>query len=202
MDMHKIHVDKVEAARRQMDTAVRLLFANEDPLPIHTLVMAAFGILKDLSSGRPDLFWPQVLEAIVRPEKRQALWRTLNASSNYLKHADKDPSAILSDFREESNDSMLVLGALYYQGLGYPLTTEMQAIITWYLATRPDVLSEQTPPALRDAISCMGQSLQALTRQEQLACGQVLIQWAKDHPHVMTVEPARVTRDPQQGRSP
>mgnify|MGYP001568694580 CR=1 FL=1 len=38
--MAKIKVNKSEAARRQIDVAIRILFRNEDPVAIHTLAMA------------------------------------------------------------------------------------------------------------------------------------------------------------------
>jgi hypothetical protein len=47
--MAKIRINKIEAAQRQLDAAIRRLFANEDPVAIHTLAMAAFRILRDLA---------------------------------------------------------------------------------------------------------------------------------------------------------
>ena len=54
--MAKIKVNKIEAVRRQLDAAIRMLFANEDPLAIHTLSMAAFRILRDLAGKRDDSY--------------------------------------------------------------------------------------------------------------------------------------------------
>jgi hypothetical protein len=45
-------VDKFDAARRQIERAIRLVAAEEDKLAIHTLVMAPYSILEDLSKGR------------------------------------------------------------------------------------------------------------------------------------------------------
>jgi hypothetical protein len=45
-------VDKFDAARRQIECAIRVVAAEEDELAIHTLVMAAYSILEDLSKGR------------------------------------------------------------------------------------------------------------------------------------------------------
>ncbi len=47
--MAEIRVSKIEAPRRQIDTAIRLLLEQPDPVSIHTLEMAAFGILSDLA---------------------------------------------------------------------------------------------------------------------------------------------------------
>ena len=45
-------IDKVEAARRQVECAIRLVAAHDDELAVHTLAMAAFGILNDLAAAR------------------------------------------------------------------------------------------------------------------------------------------------------
>ncbi len=45
-------INKVEAARRQIDAAVRTTFSNEDDLAIHTVAQAAYRILRDLLDKR------------------------------------------------------------------------------------------------------------------------------------------------------
>ncbi len=52
--MAEIRVSKIEAPRRQIDTAIRLLLEQPDPVSIHTLEMAAFGILSDLARKHMD----------------------------------------------------------------------------------------------------------------------------------------------------
>ena len=47
-----IFINKLEAARRQLDTAIRMTFANEDALAIHTLAAAAHGIVRDILRKR------------------------------------------------------------------------------------------------------------------------------------------------------
>ncbi len=48
----EIYVNKLEAARRQIDAAIRMLLANEDSLAIHTVTAAGFGVLRDLLKHR------------------------------------------------------------------------------------------------------------------------------------------------------
>jgi hypothetical protein len=47
-----VHITKVAAASRQLDAAIRMFFAKEDELAIHTIASAAFRILRDLIKGR------------------------------------------------------------------------------------------------------------------------------------------------------
>ena len=47
-----IFINKLEAARRQLDAAIRMTFANEDELAIHTVAAAAYRIVRDLLEKR------------------------------------------------------------------------------------------------------------------------------------------------------
>jgi hypothetical protein len=42
-------ITKLDAARRQLETAITLWFHDADPISVHTLVMAAHGILKAIN---------------------------------------------------------------------------------------------------------------------------------------------------------
>ena len=48
----EIYVTKLAAARRQLCTAIRLFFAREDELAIHTITSAAYRVIRDLKSQR------------------------------------------------------------------------------------------------------------------------------------------------------
>ena len=98
-------ISKLDAARRQLRTSIRLFFADEEAISVHTLVAAAHGILRDLRGE----FAIKIAEGtelhgegsfikdnpLVRPEKKQMLVSALNRAQNFFKHADKDPSGEL-----------------------------------------------------------------------------------------------------------
>jgi hypothetical protein len=51
-----LYINKLEAARRQLDAAIRMTFDTEDELAIHTVAAAAYRILRDIleKRGRHD----------------------------------------------------------------------------------------------------------------------------------------------------
>jgi hypothetical protein len=55
-----IHVNKIAAASRQLSAAIRMFFAPEDELAIHTVASAAFRILRDVSKKRGKHFTAEV----------------------------------------------------------------------------------------------------------------------------------------------
>lgn len=48
-----ISITKLAAAKRQLDAAIRMRFASEDELAIHSVAAAALGILRDVARNRP-----------------------------------------------------------------------------------------------------------------------------------------------------
>lgn len=159
---------KPEAARRQLDEAIAMLFADRDPLPIRTLVAAAHTILSDLveiqSAGSS---WRTALVESSGLSRKEAI-AVLNVANNYLKHADRDPDDVLT-FSENETDHVIFFATLECCELGQPLSTEMQAFQIWYLAAYPEQLGEDTEP-VRKSKSAFNE-LHKLERQAQLAEG-------------------------------
>ena len=48
----RVHVTKLAAAQRQLRAAIRMFFAGEDELAVHTVASAAYRILADFKSER------------------------------------------------------------------------------------------------------------------------------------------------------
>src|SRR5438132_13620029 len=48
----RLHVTKIAAAERQLRSAIRMFFAGEDELAVHTLASAAYRLLADLKAER------------------------------------------------------------------------------------------------------------------------------------------------------
>jgi hypothetical protein len=58
-----IHINKFAAASRQLDAAIRMFFAKEDELAIHTVASAAFRLLRDLTAKRGKNFTAEAFRA-------------------------------------------------------------------------------------------------------------------------------------------
>ena len=178
--MAKIRVNKSEAARRQLDVAIRMLFNNEDPVPIHTLSMAGFRILRDLAAKRSDSYMAKVTKLMIKPGMEGEFWRLMNLPSNFLKHADKDPFGVLDNIDEEANDGILCIASLFYQDLGYTLTPEMTTLVAWYTGQHPEFLLDNASPALKSAASQSFSASHGMTRNELLYAGRQLLQQARE----------------------
>jgi hypothetical protein len=185
------HVTKEAAAQRQIDAAIRILFSGEDILAVHSIAAAARGILRALADKRgierretlkairemyrrhhkvdPDN--PEVSAEIQRRLSSIQKWRydQRNSTSNFLKHADRDPHASLP-VEKVDTDFVIAEACNYYLLLGLPLTTEMFVFLYWFCAmtaSRPEeVLETKLGP------------LHKLPRLQQLELANALLQFA------------------------
>lgn len=164
---------KRDAAVRQLDVAIGLLFTDDDPLAIRTLAGAAYGILADLAENQKQgSSWrTRILEDSGLSEKEAV--RVLNAAQNYLKHADKDPNSSLS-FEEEENDHLIFVASIECGGIGNLLSYSMQAFQIWYLALYPEKIGHDTQPV--KTAKKVFPSLSTQERRQQLTQGHQFLE--------------------------
>jgi hypothetical protein len=174
----KVSCSKREAAVRQLDVAIGLLFTDSDPLAIRTLAGAAYGILADIAEDQKQgSSWRTKIIEDSGLSKTEAL-RVLNAAQNYLKHADKDPNSSLS-FEEEENDHLIFVASIECGGIGHPLSFSMQAFQIWYLALYPEKIGHDTQP-VRTAKEVFP-GLSAKERRPQLILGHQFLERVLEH---------------------
>ncbi|MEE8156101.1 MAG: hypothetical protein V3T53_14205 [Phycisphaerales bacterium] len=141
-------ISKLDAARRQLRTSIRLFFADEEAISVHTLVAAAHGILRDLSGE----FAIQIAEGVelqgkgsflkdnplVRPEKKKMLVAALNRAQNFFKHADNDPSGELH-FHAGQTEFLLFDACLMYQSIAGRHLREGYLFMVWHMVKYPEI---------------------------------------------------------------
>ena len=159
---------KAEAAVRQLDVAINLLFRGGDPLAVRTLVGAAHAILADLVEHKcPGQSWRSRLIEDSGLSLKDAL-NVINGVSNFLKHADRDPEALLT-YDEEETDHLLIFTTLECGELGRRQSIGMQAFQIWYLASYPGTLGPTHELVLRSQSAFS--HLHSLPRAQKLSEG-------------------------------
>lgn len=170
-----LRITKIDAAKRQIDVAIRLLFSNEDPVAIHTIMAAGFQVIRDIARHQNKDF----LKAYIVPGKEKQFWGAVNKIANFYKHADRDPDP--DNFIEVSTDTnelLLFLACALYQNLEYELSHEMNAFVGWFSAIYPDLVLESNP--LKPWVTSKEmRSLQRAKRVEQLKIGREMLVIAK-----------------------
>lgn len=135
-------ISKLDAASRHVNGAIRLFLSNEDAVVVHTVAMAAFGILKDLAknAGSPT---HKMFDHLIRPEKKKEFWKLFKSNASFFKHADFDPDGRLPSFKEVQNENVIFLSCLYLHDLDAPPSPEVRAYYNFYVLLRPEFMNER-----------------------------------------------------------
>lgn len=161
-------IAKLDAAASQLDTAIRLLFEGGDPSSIRTLAGASATILFDIAeNAKPGESWRSRMESTAKQMGVGNFAFLLNGPSNFLKHADRDPTAAL-DLVESETDDLMFVATLEFAPLR-TLSIPMQAFQVWYFAVYGLRFPPDFTPA-QDAMSMMP-GLNTLARKDQILRG-------------------------------
>ena len=171
--MATIRTNKPDAARRQLEAAIRMLFSGEDPFAIHTVVGAAYRIVRDLAEKAGNTQFHEIFKQMIRPGKEKQFWAGINKAANFLKHADSDPAGVL-EVEEELNDVLIATACIYYESLGYELTPIMRGFMVWCMVLNPDFFIETAPMKAMLTDSTFDQ-YHSKPRTEQLKLGRQII---------------------------
>lgn len=179
--MANVRVGKLDAAGRQIDAAIRMTFANEDPLAIHTVVAAGHRIIRDICEQRGDIKSYLDFTDWKNSADQGDFWRRVNKTANFLKHADRDANAI-HEFDDETSDFMILFGAKWYGDLGSIRSIEMRCFMGWWALNNPAVLTPRMKQKLSNASTLKAEEMSKLfcelNRKDSLVAGNVFLQKA------------------------
>lgn len=134
-----ITISKLDAAKRQLDAYIRLYFYSSDPVAMHTLVAAAFGIIRDLNRKRGGS--PTIQESLlqhVKPEHMDMVRGKLTEAQNFFKHADRDHGSSL-DFYPDSTELVAFDASVKYSELTGEVPPLFQIFNGWMMISHPDM---------------------------------------------------------------
>ena len=154
--MEEFKISKLDAAKRQLEVAIRLYFHFGDPVAIHTLTAAAYNVLKDINSdrgGKQVLMKGQLAKEFIRPEYQKEVIRKLNEAENFFKHADRDPQGVLK-FRPRQSEFLLWEAVEIYQRLTGEITPFLHAYRGWFMMHNQPIFSN-LPEAQRKIINSL-----------------------------------------------
>jgi hypothetical protein len=177
-------VTKIEVARCQLNTAIRLFFSNQDPVSAHTLAGAASVIFSDLVEiSYPDKSWDKHAQ-LVNKLSAKAYYQIAREAQNFFKHARSDPEGKL-DFKETDTETIMMFGALNCGEL-QTLSTEMSVFQLWYLAARANVFGTDFP-LIKEALNFFP-GTEALERPQKISLGRKVLNETLTESHTLTLE--------------
>jgi hypothetical protein len=169
-------MNKSDAARRQINAAIRMTFNGEEPVAILAVIAGAHRIIKDICEGRGDIDSYRHFKNWIAPGKEAEFWRHWNASMNFIKHADNDPNDIV-EFDDENTDFLIMLTSKWYADLGNGPSEEMRHFAGFYGIHHPDFIKPETLQELGSTYSAqITEAIEyskVLTRREKLIAARI-----------------------------
>ncbi|RTL73323.1 MAG: hypothetical protein EKK41_00150 [Hyphomicrobiales bacterium] len=130
-------ITKIEAARRQLVTAIRLFFEDADSVSVYALAHAAWEVLDALCTHRDKTRFREEMTRATGLSEAE-IKKIANYGRNFFKHADRKPDDALENFSDDLNDHVLMAACFDYGELADSKPMEMQVFQIWYFAAHPD----------------------------------------------------------------
>ncbi|HGY90121.1 MAG TPA: hypothetical protein ENK43_02995 [Planctomycetes bacterium] len=133
-------VSKLDAARRQLEEAIFMVFERRDEIAIHTLAGAARQVLLDLGKkvGQESLITDS---KFIRPGMMDEVRRLINRPQNFFKHADRDAEQDF-EFFPEATPFYILDAVCLYEALAKTKTPPMVVFFVWHCLSFPNHLEE------------------------------------------------------------
>jgi hypothetical protein len=142
MKPRSLKISKLDAAKRQLETVVRLYFSNGDPVSIHTLTAAAYNVIRDLNAkrGGKPLFMKEESLHRIKEGHQQEFRRILNQAENFFKHADRDHEETL-DFNPDQSEFLILEACSVYHRMSGEFPPLFKLYQTWFVANHPNMFN-------------------------------------------------------------
>ena len=136
-------VTKLDAARRQLATAITLWFKGADTVSIYSLSHAAYEVIHNFTRpkrGRKLLFD----SLVIKDEYRREFNTLIRNPANFFKHANRDKSENPTiEFHPEMSEMFFMYSILGIEHSKIPRNIEESAFIHWYCLNHPEHLTKK-----------------------------------------------------------
>ncbi len=144
-------IDKLEAACRQLNTAISLWFNDGDAVSIHTLSCSAYQIVHDINHrhGGRDLLYDTL---VIKDEYRRQAINHLKQHYNFFKHAENDPAETI-EFDPIMTEIFVMFTSLGLELLGCGPDEVRGAFNIYYFLRNPHLLTDKGKAVFIDAVT-------------------------------------------------
>lgn len=147
-----MQLSKLEAARRQLETAIKLYFADGDEVSIHSLVAAAYALIRDINEYRGGEPMLKDLHCLLSPDLAREFKRYINRPENFLKHADTDPEGV-GQLEPRWTEILLWEASRKYCEMTADPNLLLMTYVFWFVAHQPELRAQIQKDCLSQGFS-------------------------------------------------
>jgi hypothetical protein len=185
-----LKLTKIDVAEAHLITAVRLHFRDEHSASIYLLAAAAREILTTIGEKR-GLRTMLAGLAVSTGKPLKDFTAAATESVNFLKHADRDPSAVLEDLDQDQVDIVLFIASHDFLRVTGGQPIELQVYEAWWQAQSHKKVSDAPLRAQQLIRACIRKfpGIRAASRKERLQIGLKELARARLEPkYIMPIE--------------
>lgn len=144
-------VSKQQAAVRQLEEAIWLLFEERDAVAIHTLAAAAHQIAHDLARHQGKESFLRSRRDLLGAKGREWV-AAISVPENFAKHADRDPDHVMDYSLGLSETFILDAIRTLVVEVGSDITHSMVTFLVYFQCSHPGVISDPSEPEIADLV--------------------------------------------------
>lgn len=136
-----LNITKLDAAKRQLESAILLYFNYCDPISIHTLVAASYNVLRDLNEKRKGELMLKDCWQFLDDKEAKTFRRQVNGAENFFKHADKDPNGAYK-FDPQWSEVLLMEASRKYLQLTQEQPPYLNMFLIWFVVNHQNMFKK------------------------------------------------------------
>ncbi len=173
-----VKLTKIDAARRQLITAVRLLFSGDDIVSIYSLASNAWEVIDAICVQRNLHGLSHQTRSILTGKKDLKRDFVNVPYRNFFKHADIDPDNSIDLPKYKEVDFLITLAVADYLALLEKSPIEFQVFQLWFFALYPDTVAEPHVAEIIRTAQSEFPKIHEMERKDQLAMARESLQRA------------------------
>lgn len=148
-----MEISKLDAAKRELETAIRLFLNYADPVSIHLLAHTTLDLLKEMGKkeGVNSIVF-DTLKSMVKKHYREKFLKVISDPGNYFKHYHKKPNKSLK-FNPKSTEFLIYDACMIYEGLTKEKEPIFQAYIAFFRITHKEAFFVEKREEIDNLIS-------------------------------------------------
>jgi hypothetical protein len=145
-----LQITKIDAAHRQLRTAVKMWFNDDDPVSAHTLAFAAYEVAHFVSKARNPNRRDLLFDSDhIKPDKRKEFNQAFREAANFFKHADRDPEGTI-EFSPGLTELFIYFAIAGLELSDIRMAKELRAFIYYMQIRTPELMSENARKVLTE----------------------------------------------------
>lgn len=170
---------KIDVARRQLITAVRLLFDEEDSISIFSLAANAWEVIDVLCNKAGVQSLSNQTREHIQGGKDLKYDYINSPYRNFFKHADRNPEAVSPPLKGADVDNLIFLAVEDYLRLQKKSPIEFQVFQLWFMSIYTDKVSTEALSEILGVAESAFPNIGSLMRTDRLAMGKRVLVDAK-----------------------